>query len=344
MDTGCIPPTVNFFQYTSSFERIHRTGVYNPSEDSAGNKLFLVLRRLHISRNFYSNLLINSDLCVMSNTVITKYLFNSSLAIGLEVKSLDFLWEEASLTNRIHRVDFYHLIWVEEGELYLMIDFEELCLRNSEAVLIAPGQVCRFNLQSHPKAYSVIFVPEFLGEATSDSQLLHQILRTDPTGGKIISLQSLPISNLIQQLIRELACNSKDEYQLVVVRSCLRILLAEVARRLPKEVGYSNELARRFFDEVERRHHQWYNVKDYLPLLSTQEKLLTQSVRLAVGMTPKTYIDHRRVLEIKRLLAYSSLSVKEIAFSLGFEEPTNFNKFFRKHAGITPNEFRLLHN
>jgi len=276
----------------------------------------------------------------MSKLAITRYPFNSSLPIGLEVKSLDFLWEKASLTSRIHRVDFYHLIWVEEGELYLVIDFEELCLRGSEAVLIAPGQICRFSLQAHPKAYSVIFVPEFLGEATSDSQLLHKIQNANPIGGSIISLQNLPIANLIQQLIRELTGDSRDEYRLVIARSCLRILLAEVARRLPKAVGYSNELARRFFDEVERHHHRWYNVKDYLPLLSTQEKLLTQSVHIATGMTPKAYIDRRRLLEAKRLLAYSSLSVKEIAYSLGFDEPTNFNKFFRKHAGVTPNEFR----
>lgn len=275
----------------------------------------------------------------MSNAVITKYPFNSTSSIGLEVKSLDFLWEKTSLTGRIHRVDFYHFIWIEAGELYLMIDFEELCLRTNEAVLIAPGQICHFNLQSHPQAYSVIFVPEFLGEATSDTQLLHQMLRVNPIGGKVIALHSLPINGLIQQLICELTYGSRDEYQLVIVRSCLRILLAEVARRLPIEVASLSELAQRFIDEVEMHHHQWYNVKDYLPLLATQEKHLAQSVRLATGVTPKAYIDQRRMLEAKRLLAYSDLSVKEIAYSLEFEEPTNFNKFFRKHAGISPNEF-----
>lgn len=280
----------------------------------------------------------------MSHAVITKYPFNSTSSIGLEVKSLDFLWEKASLTSRIHRVDFYHFIWIEAGELYLMIDFEELCLHTNEAVLIAPGQVCRFHLQSHPKAYSVIFVPEFLGEATSDTQLLHQMLRINLAGGKVIPLYALPINNLIQQLICELTYGMRDGYQLVIARSCLRILLAEVARRLPKEIVFLNELASHFIDEVEMHYHQWYNVKDYLPSLATQEKLLAQSVRLAIGMTPKSYIDQRRVLEAKRLLSYSDLSVKEIAYSLGFEEPTNFNKFFRKHAGISPNEFRLMQN
>jgi len=45
-------------------------------------------------------------------------------------------------------------------------------------------------------------------------------------------------------------------------------------------------------------------------------------------------------LEIKRLLAYSSKSVQEVAFHFGFEEPTNMVKFFKKHTNKTPTQFR----
>jgi AraC-like DNA-binding protein len=46
------------------------------------------------------------------------------------------------------------------------------------------------------------------------------------------------------------------------------------------------------------------------------------------------------MLEAKRLLAHTHKSVKEIGFSLGFQEPTNFTKYFRKHTGLSPVEFR----
>lgn len=290
---------------------------------------------------FFFNSLINDDLCIMNNAVAKRYPFNAPSTIGVEVKSLDFLWEKAPITGRVHRTDFYHLIWVEKGELFLTVDFEELCLQNNDAFLISPGQICYFDLRSHPQAFSVLFVPEFLGEASTDAQLLHRILNTNPLGHKVVSLRGLPIDNLMQQLIHELKSDT-DGYQLVIVRSCLRILLAEVARRLPKVLSNSNELARLFFEEVEKHHHQWHNVSDYLPLLSAPEKLLSESVRLAIGVTPKIYLDQRRILEAKRFLAYSELSIKEIAFSLGFDEPTNFSKFFRKHTNISPNEFKLM--
>lgn len=50
------------------------------------------------------------------------------------------------------------------------------------------------------------------------------------------------------------------------------------------------------------------------------------------------------MLEAKRLLAYSSLSIKEIGFELGFGEPTNFNKYFRKHTGMAPMQFKYSTN
>ncbi len=275
----------------------------------------------------------------MEGEVISNYSFNVSTPVEIEAKCLDYLWGKADMTGKMHRTDFYHFIWIEEGEFSLNVDFEELHLRSGDAFLISPGQVCSFSLVYRPQAFSVLFVPEFLGEAATDTQLLHHISRSSPLDQKIIPLQGLPIGNLLRQLIIELQ-READAYQMVVARSCLRILLAEVARRIPQNFGVANRIANTFFDAVEERYSRLYNVSDYLSLLSVQEKVLTQAVRSAIGLTPKMYLDQRRMLEAKRLLAYSKLSIKEIAFTLGFDEPTNFNKFFRKHLFITPNEFR----
>ncbi len=54
----------------------------------------------------------------------------------------------------------------------------------------------------------------------------------------------------------------------------------------------------------------------------------------------KLYIDQFLVLEIKRFLMNTALSIKEIAYRTGFEAPTNFVKFFKKFEGITPAAFR----
>jgi len=71
------------------------------------------------------------------------------------------------------------------------------------------------------------------------------------------------------------------------------------------------------------------------------EKNLSRVCSAAAGFTAKACIAQRLTLEAKRLLAHTTLAVQTIAFELGFEESTNFGKFFRKETGMTALAFRL---
>jgi len=77
--------------------------------------------------------------------------------------------------------------------------------------------------------------------------------------------------------------------------------------------------------------------------MNVSEKKLTNATKKIAGRTPKELIDDRVMLEAKRLLTHTNHSIKEIGYELGFEEPTNFIKFFKKHAAKTPIEFREMH-
>ncbi len=61
------------------------------------------------------------------------------------------------------------------------------------------------------------------------------------------------------------------------------------------------------------------------------------------GVNAKTYLSQRITLEAKRLLAHTGAPVSRIADKLGFDEATNFVKFFRREAGCSPGEFRKRH-
>jgi len=67
---------------------------------------------------------------------------------------------------------------------------------------------------------------------------------------------------------------------------------------------------------------------------------LNKATSQILDKTPKQLIDERILLEAKRLLVHSNSTIKEIAFILGYEEPTNFIKYFRKHTQNTPSDFR----
>lgn len=69
-------------------------------------------------------------------------------------------------------------------------------------------------------------------------------------------------------------------------------------------------------------------------------KTLTRAAREVAGVQAKTFITRRITLEAKRLLAHGASSIALIGERLGFEDPTNFVKFFKREAGCTPGEFR----
>jgi AraC-like DNA-binding protein len=94
---------------------------------------------------------------------------------------------------------------------------------------------------------------------------------------------------------------------------------------------------------VEREYRRWHSVGQYASRLGCSEKSLSRATRTVVDMSAKSLLVDRIVLEAKRLLAHSVSPVAAIAAELGFDEATNFVKFFRRETGVTPGSFRGRH-
>lgn len=79
---------------------------------------------------------------------------------------------------------------------------------------------------------------------------------------------------------------------------------------------------------------------DYANRIAVHINHLNTAVQKATGKSTTTHISERLFAEAKSLLSYTDYTVAEIAFGLGYEYQSYFNRFFRKHAGITPSEYR----
>jgi AraC family transcriptional activator of pobA len=77
----------------------------------------------------------------------------------------------------------------------------------------------------------------------------------------------------------------------------------------------------------------------YARRLDYSPRTLNRATQETVGRTAKQYVDDRVVLEAKRLLAHSDITVAECASRTGFDDPANFSKFFRARTGLTPGTF-----
>lgn len=140
--------------------------------------------------------------------------------------------------------------------------------------------------------------------------------------------------------------NNKDPFQSDILHNLLHnlLMLSERERRQQDfteiKKGADLDYVVLFKDLLEDQFKKQKQVNSYSGQLSVTEKRLNQATSKVLGKTPKQMIDERVMLEAKRLLAHTNESIKEIGFALGFDEPTNFIKYFKKHHKSTPVEFR----
>ncbi|ARV20271.1 HTH-type transcriptional activator RhaR [Curvibacter sp. AEP1-3] len=134
--------------------------------------------------------------------------------------------------------------------------------------------------------------------------------------------------------------NDSDRETAIIWHAMLALLL-RLAREL--RVGDVSEQAkpdadifRMFSQALENSFNKRLTVLDYARKLGYAQSTLSRACVATVQMTAKEVIDQRVVLEAKRLLVHSNATSAQIGYQLGFPEPSNFVKFFRRMTGTTP--------
>ncbi len=138
---------------------------------------------------------------------------------------------------------------------------------------------------------------------------------------------------------------SNDSLQIEMLQMMLKRYLILCARIYKIQEKYpdtktESDLIREFNFLVEQYFKTKHTVKEYAELLSKSPKTLS-NLFLKIGFkSPLQYIHDRKVLESKKLLRYSSLHIKEVGFEIGFEDLQSFSRFFKKHTGMSPSQFK----
>ena len=99
--------------------------------------------------------------------------------------------------------------------------------------------------------------------------------------------------------------------------------------------------AEKFCELLEENFHRSWTVADYASRVGVSGPQLTRVCRTVFNAPPNAMIRQRRVLEAKRLLEYTALSLIEIADRCGFRDAAFFSRTFKSHVGIPPNKYRL---
>ena len=280
---------------------------------------------------------------------ITKYQFKPGLPIEFEIVQLQEFYKHNKIElTSAHRTGFYHIFWFRKGNLTHFVDFKPVKIKPNSILFLNKDIVQRFNSKATIDGTGILFTDDFFCKSEQDSKFLRSsILFNDLFSVSQIQLQqqSELFTSLLNLMNGELK-NTKDHYQAGILQNLLHnfLLLSERERRKQNftevKKGPDLDYVLLFKDLLEATFKTQKQVSSYAEQLRITEKRLNQATSKVLGKSPKGMIDDRVMLEAKRLLAHSNESVKEIGFALGFDEPTNFIKYFRKHNNTTAVEFR----
>ncbi|MCH2197745.1 MAG: AraC family transcriptional regulator [Flavobacteriales bacterium] len=267
-------------------------------------------------------------------------------AHGLEIKRIEELFDiPVDLDHdpfKAHRLAFFVIIFLESSHVKHQVDFEALDLYKGQALLLTKGQVHAFDAARNYKGTFVLFTEEFLDQHASQAALA-RFKRSFLTKTNVQAFdQSEHLQILLRLLTQSYAASSSGNGHLKL-GALLTTLLLELCLQLPdQELGTSHTAL--FYQFLELHEQHFSDSRDanfYAGKLGVSYKHLNEVSKAITGLTIKAYIDEQLLLSAKRALVFGKQNAKEIAFELGFDEPSNFGKWFKKQSGFTPQQFRI---
>ena len=287
----------------------------------------------------------------MSDVPHIRFKKDTEQALGFEIIPLSQLFRQTFPDHdplKSHRLNFYAVILVADGPPGAhYIDFKAYEYQKGNLIFIAREQVHAFSSLQNNTGYLVLFTEEFLTQsmAHEDTIFLQQLFNYQ-LYHPVVPLTTGPFSEFktMISMARRESERAHDFASESILRSYLNLLLLK-AQRL--RTAHTNYLDSKYYPEFV--HFQQLLRKDifrsrkvsyYAEQLTMSTKKLNMVTQQMVNMPVKTYITTSLILEIKRILANSSVTVNEVGYEAGFDEPTNFVKFVKKHARMTPTELR----
>ncbi|MFF4185296.1 helix-turn-helix domain-containing protein [Streptomyces sp. NPDC001691] len=245
-----------------------------------------------------------------------------------------------SRANFPHRHTFYEIVYVTGGHGAHVLDSAHQPLSPPQVCVITPGQVHHWVDAEDLTGHVVLFNEDFLLSRSHDVTALHT-LSAGP--GHASGNQSGPIEALLADMEAEYRALRPGYHKLL--RASLQILIVRALRTCPPATESATrnraaEVAADFTRLISLPGATLRSVESYAQDLGLSPGHLQTLVRQATGLTPGGLIRLQRLLEAKRLLIGTELTIRQVAAAVGMGDPAYFCRFFRRETGMSPGEFR----
>jgi AraC family 4-hydroxyphenylacetate 3-monooxygenase operon regulatory protein len=251
------------------------------------------------------------------------------------------------------RIDFYAFCICVEGYIELEIDTHQYNITQHGFLVSAPSTIIKFKTTSKNFRMRLLFFDKaFLVKNFANAYIidkLHLFREGTYTITAANATETIPLFSLLDYLQQKLLVKGKFIEE--IVRAIIFNLLLEIAEIVSlkdanqEERGQERKELFLKFDELVKQNIQLHkDVKFYADTLHVSDKYLIQLVKKAAGKPPHQVIDEALLKEAYVMLGNPAFNITQIADELQFSSVSAFGRFFKKHASVSPSQYRSQQN
>jgi len=230
--------------------------------------------------------------------------------------------------------DLHQLVLVEAGEASITADGAQQQLRPPMVVSVAPFVVHGFRFRAGTRGLVLTLTAAGMPELFARAPALLPGWGAAPAPPEV--------THAFHQLWGEWTGRATGRD--LALRGLALQVAAWTARALdaspPEAARPGTPHLARLEDLVGAHLTDGWRLRDYAAALGVTPAHLNRLLRAATGLSAAAWLDARLFREARRLLAYTPLSVAEVGYKLGFDDPAYFSRAFRRHAGMSPTAWR----
>ena len=284
----------------------------------------------------------------MKQKGIPVHRMNVQTPLGLELGYLDVEDGSEELLimsnkNMAHRDDYYMFMFTDTSDATFTIDFEEMHITGCAVFYVRPGQVHSVPAIRNTRGWTLA-IDAMLVEKDCKSMFEGQFLTQRPVVlDAAVTLRLNETAHLLNTSIHA----KPTTFSNGIILNLANVFIRIIAEQYIEQQGYSQQyksrpamIAHQFRELLNVNYKTMKSPIQYAATLSYSLSHLNESVKNVTGFPVSYWIQQQIVLEAKRMLYYTGMDVREIAFSLGYEDHTYFSRLFSKVVGLSPGAFR----
>lgn len=249
------------------------------------------------------------------------------------------------------RVNALQVLLVLEGSIDLSIDYVLFQASTNTVVIIMPTHITKVmkyspNFKGRLMAVSCAFLEQSMMPNHSSSMIQYMKIRKNPT----ILLQESEIKTLDECMLRlrQTILQTSHHLQRLLIQNTLMGFFIEMGNifserkeyNTPPSLTRKEELFESFLRILYMYCKEQHVVSFYAEQLYITPQYLSLILKELTGRSANKWIDEALMQEAKILLKAPQATVQQVADALHFSDQSTFGKFFKKHAGMSPMEYR----